>query len=308
MRYVAKFALLGLIIAVLAGVVPALADNPAQYTNCNQSARLAVGIAGRVTLYPNLPNTLRSAAGYGVVVGSAPAGGAFTVVGGPQCVSGLNWWQVNYYGTIGWTAEGDGYGTYWLEPYQITPPPPSCALPNRLSVGGYGRVTPGLPNILRSGPGTNSTGSTSAVIGSIPGNAVFSVLGGPECGSDSRWWWYVNYNGLNGWTPEGQGSFTYWTEPYYPNTAVTCPGFMTSRLAKGSYGRVTLWPNLPNRLREFPSYQGFVSGSIPAGGVFAVLDGPNCAQNTAWWLVNYNGATGWTAEGSGNQFWLEPVY
>lgn len=307
MRHIAKFALFSLIIvAALVSVFPALADNADQYSNCYQAARLTVGLAGRVTLYPSLPNTLRSAPGYGVSVGSIPAGGVFSVIGGAQCVSGIYWWQVNYNGVAGWTAEGDGYSTYWLEPFVSSPPPPACALPNRLVVNGYGRVTPGLPNILRSAPGTNSTGSNSVIIGSIPGGAVFSVAGGPQCGSDSRWWWYVNYNGVLGWTPEGEGSSIYWTEPYIPQIGVICPGFMQSRLTKGAYGRVTLWPNLPNRMREFPSYYGNVSGSIPAGAVFTVLDGPNCAQGTAWWLVNYNGVTGWTAEGSGSQYWLEP--
>ncbi|HEX2908968.1 MAG TPA: SH3 domain-containing protein, partial [Phototrophicaceae bacterium] len=202
-------------------------------------------------------------------------------------------------------AEGDGYYTYWLEPTYSAPPPPACPLPNRLMAGSYGRVTPGLPNVVRSAPGTNSSGSSSVIVGNIPGGAVFSVLSGPQCGSDGRWWWYVNYNGLVGYTPEGEGSGTYWTEPYYSG-GVACPGFVTSRLTKGSYGRVTTYPNLPNRLRDFPSYNGFVSGSVPAGGVFTVLDGPNCAQNTAWWLVSYNGVTGWTAEGSGSQYWLEP--
>lgn len=308
MRHWSKISLLILvIIAALVSAIPALADNADQYTNCTQPTRLAIGMSARVTLYPYLPNTIRSTPGFGAKIGSIPAGGAFSVIGGPQCISGINWWQVNYNGVVGWTGEGNGYTTYWLEPGSWTPPPPSCALQNRLYVGGYGRVTPGLPNVLRSAPGTNSSGSNSVVIGEIPGSAVFAVLNGPQCGSDSRWWWYVNYNGIEGWTPEGEGGSSYWTEPYI-ETGTTCPGFVTSRLAKGGYGRVTLWPNLPNRMREFPSYQGFIIGSIPAGGGFAVLDGPNCAQNTAWWLVNYNGAVGWTAEGTGGQYWLEPTY
>ncbi len=305
MRRFAQVSLIVLVIILaLVSALPALADNATQYTNCAQPARLMVGATGRVTLYPNLPNSLRNAPGYGARVGTVPAGGVFTVIGGPQCISGLYWWQVNYNGLIGWTAEGDGYATYWLEPYTWTPSP-TCLLPNRLTKGGFGRVTPGLPNVVRSGPGTNSTGSTSVVIGEIPGSGVFSVLDGPQCGTDSRWWWYVNYNGLVGWTPEGEGSSIYWTEPY-SQAGTQCPGFMPSRLVKGSYGRVTLYPNLPNRTREFPSYYGIVNGSIPAGGSFVVLDGPNCAQNTAWWLVNYNGLVGWTAEGSGSQYWLEP--
>jgi hypothetical protein len=50
------------------------------------------------------------------VIGEIPGGASFTIVGGPQCgAEGWLWWQVNYNGTIGWTAEGDTT-TYWLEP------------------------------------------------------------------------------------------------------------------------------------------------------------------------------------------------
>lgn len=290
-------------LVLMTGASPA----QAQYSNCYQPARLVIGTAGRVTLYPNLPNTLRSAPGYGAKIGLIPAGGVFSVVSGPQCISGLYWWQVNYNGLVGWTAEGDGYYTYWLEPVYTptpTPQPPACLLPNRLIAGGHGRVTPGLPNVLRTAPGTSSSGSNSVVIGSIPGGGVFTVVSGPQCGSDGRWWWLVDYNGLSGWTAEGEGTSSYWLEPW--STGTVCPNFMPSRLAVGGQGRVTLYPNLPNRVREFPSYYGIVIGSIPAGGTFTVMDGPVCGQNTAWWLVSYSGITGWTAEGSGSQYWLEP--
>jgi uncharacterized protein YraI len=49
------------------------------------------------------------------VLTQIPSGGTFTVLAGPTCANGMNWWQVNYNGTVGWTAEGDASG-YWLEP------------------------------------------------------------------------------------------------------------------------------------------------------------------------------------------------
>lgn len=66
-----------------------------------------------------------------------------------------------------------------------------------LSAGGTGRVTPGLPNKLRSAPST-SAGQT----GSIPGEAVFSVISGPQC-ADGLLWYQVSYQGLTGWTATG---------------------------------------------------------------------------------------------------------
>jgi hypothetical protein len=48
-------------------------------------------------------------------IGSIPPNGVFSVLVGPQCVSGYNWWQVSYNAQIGWTAEGEG-AVYWLQP------------------------------------------------------------------------------------------------------------------------------------------------------------------------------------------------
>ncbi|MAS37009.1 MAG: hypothetical protein CL610_23620 [Anaerolineaceae bacterium] len=283
--------------------------SPAQLQVCNQPARLTVGGTGRVTTVPSLPNRVRSYPGFNApVTGQIPAGGVFTVTGGPFCEAGILWWQVNYSGGLGWTAEGDGF-TYWLEPAGNVPPPPppppppACALATRLTIGGQGRVTPGLPNLLRSAPGT---ASNSQVIGQIPGGGQFAVLSGPQCGNDGRWWWQVNYQGLIGWTAEGEGTNTYWTEPIYSGP-LSCPGFLPSRLTAGATGRVTTVPNLPNRIRANPGFNANVLGQIPAGEQFWIANGPFCAENTAWWQVSYAGIVGWTAEGQANTYWLQPI-
>jgi hypothetical protein len=82
-----------------------------------QLTRLAPGIRARVT--PGDPNVLRTQPATGpnsIVIGEIPGGGEFIVVSGPQCGNdGRIWWQVNYNGALGWTAEGEG-SVYWLEP------------------------------------------------------------------------------------------------------------------------------------------------------------------------------------------------
>ena len=93
--------------------------------------------------------------------------------------------------------------TGWVDPNTYSCP---GTLPIRLTVGGQGRVTPGAANKMRSGPGT-----ASPHIGSIPGEAVFNVTGGPHC-ADGYTWWKVNYNGTEGWTASGSAS-EYWVEP-----------------------------------------------------------------------------------------------
>ena len=80
--------------------------------------RLTVGGQGRVT--PGLPNNLRNGAGIWTTrIGLIPGGGTFQVLAGPVCAGYYNWWQVNYQGMVGWTAEGI-FSTYWLEPLSGT--------------------------------------------------------------------------------------------------------------------------------------------------------------------------------------------
>jgi hypothetical protein len=90
------------------------------------------------------------------------------------------------------------------------PPPDDPAyLPPRLSVGVQGRVvSTGIPNNIRQQPG-----SSSQLLGEIPTNAVFNVIGGPSCSTlDKLVWWKVQYNGIEGWTAEGKDQ-EYWLEP-----------------------------------------------------------------------------------------------
>lgn len=269
--------------------------------------RLTTGQQARIT--PGLPNALRNAPGTGsgsVVIGEIPAGDVFTVIGGPQCgAQGRLWWRVNYNGQIGWTAEGEA-NTYWIEPVSGSTQPPTsvtCSPSPRLAAGMTARVLSGPANVLRSAPGT---GSDSVVIGEIPGNGVFGVITGPICAADGRYWWQAQYGSLVGWTAEGQGT-SYWVEPYSGNAppATTCGP--TPRLTIGGRGRVT--PGNPNTLRTQPGTEGnsLLVGEIPGGGEFSVLAGPVCSTGGRYyWEVQYGNLVGWTAEGQGSTYWLEP--
>lgn len=77
-------------------------------------SRLVVGERGRVS--DDLPNNLRQEpASASQKLGQIPSGGEFEVLAGPVCAGGLAWWQVDYNGIVGWTAEGQDQ-EYWLEP------------------------------------------------------------------------------------------------------------------------------------------------------------------------------------------------
>jgi WD40 repeat protein len=99
-------------------------------------------------------------------------------------------------------------------------------------------------------------------------------------------------------------SFSTYT-PLHAQVGVTCPGFQPSRLTIGGQGQVT--PGSSNNLRNMPSRTGDKIGEIPGGGSFTVLDGPVCAEDTAWWQVDYQGVSGWTVEGMGSEYWLQPL-
>lgn len=87
--------------------------------------------------------------------------------------------------------------------------------------------------------------------------------------------------------------------------ATSCPGALASRLVVGEQGRVG--PGGANNVRSEAATSGQLLGQIPGGGAFIVLEGPVCGEGFAWWRVDYNGLTGWTAEGQGTDYWLEPA-
>jgi hypothetical protein len=62
-------------------------------------------------------------------IGSIPPCGEFTISGGPFYADGYRWWQVNYQGLVGWTAEGDG-SQAWIEALTTTNPSTSATLTN----------------------------------------------------------------------------------------------------------------------------------------------------------------------------------
>lgn len=191
-------------------------------------------------------------------------------------------------------------------------------LPPRLTIGGQGYVEgDGFPNNLRSEPGESGN-----LIGEIPAGAQFSVVDGPQCGSNISFW-QVNYNGTIGWTAEGQGTSYYLvpgvpTAPVVPDNVGPTPTFapttvpvyqcngVRSRIYSGQKAQVT--PGIPNNLRSQAGESGQLLGEIPPGIPFDVIDGPQCNGGLQWWQVNYNGTIGWTAEaGSPDDYWLEPV-
>ncbi|MCC6801104.1 MAG: protein kinase [Anaerolineae bacterium] len=201
------------------GLVAATATTPPasptrEVSACGELAtRVRAGQGARTTLLPALNTTLRGAPGLsGAEQRSIPPGQVFQVTGGPSCADEIAWWRiegVDRGGTwSGWIGEGRG-GTYWIEPIDVGLATCPGAQPPRLTPGKQGRVTlePPLPSRVRAAPHTGGD-----YLGQLQPGRVFTVISGPVCDDQQRWWWLVRMGDLEGWMAEGAGG-DYYLEP-----------------------------------------------------------------------------------------------
>lgn len=174
--------------------------------------RLILHGQGRVL--PGDSNNVRSQPSRsGELFGAIPGGEQFTVLEGPVCADGMNWWRVDSPSAAGWTVEGVG-ADYWTEP--ILPPSesslpwnnpfrnPDYPVANRMTVGATVRVqtldgSP-LPVYASMDDALASEDAPSDVApsGELPVNTLVTL---DEEGS--RGWWRVESNqGVSGWVRE----------------------------------------------------------------------------------------------------------
>lgn len=176
---------------------------------CDLAEPFAIG--DFITVTAGIPNNLRDTPSLDAdYIGSLFPGDLVSVSGGAVCADGYRWWNVSGDGGFtGWTVEGsaDGNDT-WLIRLAQSPLLNNCPLAPRLSPGTQGIVLVGTANVLRDTPDVTGTN----IIGQIPANAEFTVLGYSLCGMDGRRWYPVEYNGFTGWTAEGEGD-SYWIAP-----------------------------------------------------------------------------------------------
>ncbi len=92
--------------------------------------------------------------------------------------------------------------------------------------------------------------------------------------------------------------------PTRAQDVTSCPDSPPTRLENGIDGRVT--PGSANRIRETPDTAGNILGSIPGGAAFNVLYDSVCGDGYLWWRVAYQGIVGWTVEGIGEDYFVEP--
>jgi len=90
--------------------------------------------------------------------------------------------------------------------------------------------------------------------------------------------------------------------------SLTCyPGW--SQLTVGKNARVTSANSIPNRVRSEPKVADNIIAQLDSGTVVKVMQGPVCEAGLVFWKVESTlipGGSGWTAEGGGSEYWLEP--
>ncbi len=87
-----------------------------------------------------------------------------------------------------------------------------------------------------------------------------------------------------------------------------CDGLVAPRLSAGSAARVITSYGLSLKNRAAPGSAGSVEVDLlPYGSVATVLEGPSCTYGYVWWKLSLpNGTSGWAAEGSSTDYFLEP--
>ncbi|MEZ4672329.1 MAG: SH3 domain-containing protein [Anaerolineae bacterium] len=240
--------------------------------------RLSIGAQGRVGT-GGLPNLLRDQPGSsGNAVGQIPPGDIFTVQDGPRCslLDKVVWWQVNYNGLIGWTAEGKD-GEYWLEPLDLpTPTQPTLEIISTGNAAALDRVYASTNAVIALSP----TGPTVAS-GDGSGNiTLFDFLANTQLSAKPAHSGAVTslvfgYNpiqllnllasgGADGvvkiWEVSSQGSLTQKVQVSAHNGAVSALAFSnrgTLLVTGGADGKLRLWDAATgNLLKELAVHNG----------------------------------------------------
>ena len=154
-----------------------LCPPPAEGQPAFMRSRVNLDVQARGTLPVN---RLRSEPSVnGALVTEMPSNTLFTIVGGPNCDAeeGIVWWQVDYDGTRGWTAESQA-GEYYLEPL------PGLALTGpRLPIDAFS--APSLQEVSRL------QGNFLTPLRWSPDGTLLAVAG--AAGSEGLWLYQVDF-------------------------------------------------------------------------------------------------------------------
>lgn len=162
--------------------------------NAGQNAIVAPDLTLRVR---------REASTSGELLGNLEGGTVVSIVEGPVCADGYNWYSVSNDDISGWTAEGFD-GDYWLLYHVACSDSPATRLTTNMTATVSGDRTVNI----RDGAGTANT----QIVWAVASGDEFTVTGLPQCGGAGLRWYPVRIDEKLGWIAEGQGEH-YWIEP-----------------------------------------------------------------------------------------------
>lgn len=231
-----------------------------------------------------------------------------TVVGGPVCDKGYNWWQVELPGNDGWVAEGrpgdvGGYLFFVAGMFEDR----TCRSLYELHIGQFADLL--LDARVRTEPNLNGRVRTVA-----PAGTPVLVVGGPQC-VDQIKWWLVRVEVVDfvyeGWMAEGAEGLTWLYPQDLPSTAdgTLCGAPLGLPIGQRAY--VHSLEEVPRNLRAAPGLDGPLMFILVDGTPFIVEGGPVCRNNLNWWqirVLSSRPVIGWMAEGSqGVGYWISTI-
>lgn len=144
---------------------------------------------------------------------------------------------------------------------------------------------------------------------SVPLNTI--IIGAPallevQAMIDNQW---TRSTSVTMYFFDDNASYQAWTQDrVLPSATPAACDTQWSRLKIGS--NALLLPGKPNFIRSEPKKGDNVIGKLYPGAVITLLEGPICANGLFYWRASnlpVLGGVGWTAEGDGKHYWLEPV-
>jgi len=225
----------------------------------------------------------------------------FTVIAGPTCADGYNWWQIDTREGPGWVAEGrperpPGYFIRLL----VLPEESACGTPQDFAIGDTIRLAQGVR--------VHQDASLNGLVLHVaPFDSLVQVVGGPTCADGYNWWRIqVPYSGviIEGWIAEGPEGAS-WLLPSTEPTPACAPPIR--RLTVGGVGYGNYHDHRPKNLRDTPAINGAILYTLVDGVGFEVIGGPVCADSYNWWYVRILGrpdVTGWLSEGGPGNYWI----
>jgi hypothetical protein len=229
-----------------------------------------------------------------------------TVVEGPVCADGYNWWRVTGTKNGGWVAEGRPDDERGYQIIVVNAPAP-CAPVYNLAIGKP--VTLEYNVRIREAP--SLAGLTRTI---VPFHTPIEIVAGPEC-VEGLLWWVVRapVNGLlhQGWMAEADDGREFLIPQDLPSTEAGTLCAYPLPLAQGARGFVYYRDDNPKSLRAAPDVDSTLLFTLVRGIPFIIEGGPICADNMNWWKVRVLSTfevAGWLSEGSpAAGYWISTI-